>query len=78
MRNISGDKSLKDVLAEKIPKEQEIVKAFRKSHGSTKVGEVTVDMVSEFEKQTYLYKIITESGSRNVYDSSCYQFMSAN
>lgn len=46
MRNISGDKSLKEVLAEKIPAEQENVKAFRKSHGSTKVGEVTVDMVS--------------------------------
>lgn len=46
MRNLSGDKSLKEVLAEKIPQEQEIVKAFRKSHGSTKVGEVTVDMVS--------------------------------
>lgn len=46
VRNISGDKSLKEVLAEKIPAEQENVKAFRKSHGSTKVGEVTVDMVS--------------------------------
>lgn len=36
---------LKRILAEKIPKEQERVKAFRKSHGATKVGEVTVDMV---------------------------------
>lgn len=45
MRNASGDKSLKDVLAEKIPAEQENVKAFRKEHGATKVGEVTVDMV---------------------------------
>lgn len=36
---------LKKVLAEKIPKEQERVKEFRKNHGSTKVGEVTVDMV---------------------------------
>lgn len=45
VRNISGDKSLKEVLAEKIPVEQENVKAFRKSHGSTKVGEVTVDMM---------------------------------
>lgn len=45
VRNASGDKSLKEVLAEKIPAEQENVKAFRKSHGATKVGEVTVDMV---------------------------------
>lgn len=46
VRNFASEKSLKEVLAEKIPQEQEIVKAFRKSHGSTKVGEVTVDMVS--------------------------------
>jgi len=45
VRNISADKTLKEVLAEKIPQEQENVKAFRKSHGSTKVGEVTVDMM---------------------------------
>lgn len=52
VRNISGDKSLKEILAEKIPQEQENVKAFRKSHGSTKVGEVTVDMVriDKFQK----------------------------
>lgn len=36
---------LKKVLTDRIPKEQERVKAFRKNHGSTKVGEVTVDMV---------------------------------
>lgn len=34
------------MLAEKIPKEQERVKAFRKECGNVKVGEVTVDMVS--------------------------------
>lgn len=45
VRNFASEKSLKDVLAEKIPQEQEAVKAFRKSHGSTKVGEVTVDMM---------------------------------
>lgn len=45
VRNFASEKSLKDVLIEKIPQEQEIVKAFRKSHGSTKVGEVTVDMM---------------------------------
>lgn len=47
MRNFASEKSLKEVLVEKIPQEQETVKAFRKQHGSTKVGEVTVDMVSE-------------------------------
>lgn len=36
------------MLAEKIPKEQERVKNFRKQHGATVVGEVTVDMVSIF------------------------------
>lgn len=47
VRNLSGEKTnLKEVLAAKIPAEIEIVKAFRKEHGATKVGEVTVDMVS--------------------------------
>jgi len=36
---------LKDVLAQKIPIEQENVKNFRKEHGATKIGEVTVEMV---------------------------------
>lgn len=36
---------LRRILTEKIPQEQERVKAFRKNHGATKVGEVTVDMV---------------------------------
>ena len=38
--------NLKEVLAAKIPIEQENVKNFRKEHGNTKIGEVTVDMVS--------------------------------
>lgn len=47
VRNLSGEKTnLKEVLAAKIPAEIENVKAFRKEHGATKVGEVTVDMVS--------------------------------
>lgn len=46
VRHISGEKtSLRDVLADKIPAEQERVKAFRKQYGNTKVGEVTVDMM---------------------------------
>lgn len=36
---------LKKILAEKIPKEQERVAAFRKKYGTTKVGDVTVNMV---------------------------------
>nr|CAD7439940.1 unnamed protein product [Timema bartmani] len=47
LRGISADTStdLKAVLAKKIPVEQERVKAFRKQYGSSKVGEVTVDMM---------------------------------
>lgn len=37
---------LREVMAQKVPAMQEKVKAFRKSYGSTKVGEITVDMVS--------------------------------
>ncbi|XP_075211978.1 citrate synthase [Lycorma delicatula] len=36
---------LKTVLATKIPKEVEKIKNFRKTHGETKVGEVTVNMM---------------------------------
>lgn len=47
VRNISSDSTdLKGIMADKIPKEQERIKNFRKAHGATKVGEVTVDMVS--------------------------------
>ena len=41
----TGSGSLKDVLLEKVPAMQEEVKAFRKKHGKTTVGQVTVDMV---------------------------------
>ncbi|KAF6197892.1 hypothetical protein GE061_007634 [Apolygus lucorum] len=45
-RTISAESTdLKGILAAKIPKEQERIKAFRKQHGATKVGEVTVDMM---------------------------------
>ncbi|XP_053374655.1 citrate synthase, mitochondrial-like [Mercenaria mercenaria] len=37
--------NLKAVLANQIPEKQEEVKKFRKEYGSTKVGEVTVDMM---------------------------------
>ena len=52
-RNVSD---LKSVLAEKIPEKQEEVKAFRKQHGNTKVGEITVDMV---RNNIYLLKSTT-------------------
>lgn len=46
-RSVSSDSTdLKAILADAVPKEQERVKNFRKAHGATKVGEVTVDMVS--------------------------------
>lgn len=45
-RNLSdASTDLKAILADKIPKEQERVKNFRKEYGSTVVGDVTVDMV---------------------------------
>jgi len=43
--NASSSTDLKTVLAEKIPVVQEEVKAFRKQHGNTKIGEITVDML---------------------------------
>lgn len=46
---------LKAVLAAKIPKEQERVKNFRKQYGDTKVGEVTVNMVSTIDRRVYDY-----------------------
>lgn len=46
VRAASTSTNLKEVLAEKIPAEQEKIKEFRKKYGQTKVGEVTLDMVS--------------------------------
>merc|ERR1712027_288678 len=43
--NASTSTDLKAVLAEKIPPFQEEVKAFRKQHGNTKIGEITIDML---------------------------------
>uniref|UniRef100_A0A6M2DNR8 Citrate synthase n=1 Tax=Xenopsylla cheopis TaxID=163159 RepID=A0A6M2DNR8_XENCH len=46
IRHLSAESTdLKAVLEKIIPKEQQRVKEFRKSHGATKVGEVTVDMM---------------------------------
>lgn len=41
----ASNNNLKDVLANLIPEQQSLVKNFRKQHGGTKVGEVTVDMM---------------------------------
>ena len=38
---------MRDVLSKKVPEVQAEVKEFRKQHGKTKVGEITVDMVSK-------------------------------
>lgn len=46
VRGLSAESTnLKGILQEKIPKEQEKIREFRKKHGNTKVGEVTVDMM---------------------------------
>jgi len=41
----ASNNNLKDVLANLVPEQQNLVKNFRKKHGGTKVGEVTVDMM---------------------------------
>jgi len=41
----SESTDLREILANKIPEVQSEVKAFRKEHGNTKVGEITVDMM---------------------------------
>lgn len=55
VRNASDSTDLKAVLVEKIPKEQERVKNFRKAKGATKVGDVTVDMVSKNLSKYFLF-----------------------
>lgn len=45
IRSLSSNHDLKAVLAEKIPEHNEQVKAFRKEHGNTKVGEIFVDQI---------------------------------
>uniref|UniRef100_A0A8B9IXW7 Uncharacterized protein n=1 Tax=Amazona collaria TaxID=241587 RepID=A0A8B9IXW7_9PSIT len=41
----AAPQNLKDVLASMIPKEQAKIKSFRQQHGSTAIGQITVDMV---------------------------------
>ncbi|NXP42672.1 CNPY2 protein, partial [Leiothrix lutea] len=43
-RHASAATNLKDVLATMIPKEQAKIKSFRQQHGSTAIGQITVDM----------------------------------
>jgi hypothetical protein len=54
LRNLSDSTDLKAILAKKIPEEQERVKNFRKTYGATKIGEVTVDMVSVASVVAYI------------------------
>ena len=66
LRNLSDSTDLRAVLNKKIPEEQERVKSFRKTYGATKVGEVTVDMVSANGNNFKLwYKTLSISGTRN-------------
>ncbi|KAK9812133.1 hypothetical protein WJX73_009895 [Symbiochloris irregularis] len=44
-RSLSTDAGLKEVLAEKIPEQQERLKALKKAHGGKEVGKITADMV---------------------------------
>jgi citrate synthase len=41
----SDSTNLKEILARKIPEQQKIVKEFRATHGKTKIGDITVDMI---------------------------------
>jgi len=45
MSNMPSQVDLKEVLRAQIPEKQKEIKEFRKAHGSTKVGEVSVDMM---------------------------------
>ncbi|KAG8234585.1 hypothetical protein J437_LFUL013847 [Ladona fulva] len=50
LRGLSAESTdLREVLSKKIPQEQERIKAFRQKHGGTKVGDVTIDMVSNIK-----------------------------
>ncbi|GFO04970.1 citrate synthase [Plakobranchus ocellatus] len=44
-RHVSSSTNLKDVMEKLIPEKQKEIVEFRKKHGSSKVGEVTVDMM---------------------------------
>lgn len=65
--------NLKEVLTVKIPEKQQEVIAFRKEHGKTKVGEVTVDMVSaERSRETFeSYLCVADSIHNLMRNISC-------
>lgn len=44
IRNLSDSTDLKEVLARKIPEQQQIVKEFRQKYGNKVIGEISVDM----------------------------------
>ena len=58
--------NLKEVLTVKIPEKQQEVIAFRKEHGKTKVGEVTVDMVSADRSKKAQRSLEVKTNSLNI------------
>ena len=58
--------NLKEVLTVKIPEKQQEVIAFRKEHGKTKVGEVTVDMVSADRSKIVQRSLEVKTNSLNI------------
>jgi hypothetical protein len=57
-RRYSSTTDLKAALAEKIPIEQERIKKFRKNHGNSKIGEITVNMVGGSPPQPFLTRVL--------------------
>lgn len=49
-QNVVFLQNLKDVLSDLIPKEQTRIKNFKQQYGKTNIGQVTVDMVSDFSR----------------------------
>jgi hypothetical protein len=59
------------VLANQIPEKQEEVKQFRKDYGSTKVGDVTVDMVSSFNLSIILLTLKCSKKHHTIVKAHC-------
>lgn len=57
--------NLKDVLADLIPKEQTRIKNFKQQYGKTNIGQITVDMVSNFSDVGQNYNILRNHNKTN-------------
>ena len=66
--------NLRDILTDQIPREQKRVVEFKKAHGSTKIGEVTVDQVCT--KHVYHVICRCEKCSDENYDNNDNDIMS--